>query len=145
MTYRLSRMMYLILGKGWSGLRILFLPITFLLSPWISRCDIHYRAEIGGGLVILHPELGIVISGKARIGSNLTLTGGNCIGGRAGMKDDQLVIGDDVDLGANAVILEPARIGNHVNIGAGAVVVKDAPDNAVLVGIPAKNIAETIF
>lgn len=65
------------------------------------------------------------------------MTGGNCIGIRQSVKRGDLVIGDRVNLGANAVILGPVKIGDQVVIGAGAVVIHDAPDNAILVGVPA--------
>ena len=51
---------------------------------------------------------------------------------------DRPRIGDNVSVGANAVIIGPIRIGNNVTVGAGAVVVKDVPDNAVVVGNPAR-------
>lgn len=137
-AYRLDRFFYLLLGgRIWALIRIFLSPLSLFLRPWLGRCEIHYRADIGKGLKILHPGLGIVVSGQAMIGEHLTLTGGNCIGGRSGMKVGDLVLGNKVSLGANAVILGPARIGNNVQIGAGAVVVKDANDNTTLVGVPA--------
>lgn len=56
-----------------------------------------------------------------------------------GFHDDRpVVIGDDVWIGARAVILSGVRIGSGVIIGAGAVVAKDIPDWAVAVGNPAR-------
>jgi acetyltransferase-like isoleucine patch superfamily enzyme len=49
-----------------------------------------------------------------------------------------VVIGDDVWIGANAVILPGVTIGRHCVVAAGAVVTKDVPDNTVVGGIPAK-------
>lgn len=49
----------------------------------------------------------------------------------------EICIGDNVSLGANAVILGPIIMGNNVMIGAGAVVVKNANDGEVLIGVPA--------
>ncbi|MHA7117642.1 CatB-related O-acetyltransferase [Aerococcus viridans] len=46
-------------------------------------------------------------------------------------------IGNDVWIGANAVILQNIRIGTGAVIGAGSVVTKDVPDYAVVVGVPA--------
>ena len=43
-----------------------------------------------------------------------------------------------VSLGAHVTIIGPVRVGNNVTIGAGSVVVKDIPDNAVVVGNPAR-------
>lgn len=137
--YRIDRALYLLLGKGWSVVRIVFLPLLFLLKPWFGALDIHYRANISKGLLILHPSLGVVINGSAVIGENLTLTGGNCIGGKSKLKPGDLVLGDNITLGANAVIIGPVKLGNNIQIGAGAVVIEDAPDNALLVGVPATN------
>lgn len=51
----------------------------------------------------------------------------------------RLVIEDNAFIGVNAIILPPCKyIGKNARIGAGAVVVKDIPDNAVAVGVPAK-------
>ena len=49
-----------------------------------------------------------------------------------------VVIGDDVWIGANAVILPGVTIGSHVVVAAGAVVTKDVPANCVVGGVPAK-------
>lgn len=48
------------------------------------------------------------------------------------------MIGDNVYIGPNVCIVEDVRVGNNVTIGAGAVVVKDIPENATVVGVPAK-------
>ena len=49
-----------------------------------------------------------------------------------------IVIGDDVWIGANAVITAGVRVGNHCVIGAGSVVTGDIPDNSIAVGVPAR-------
>jgi serine acetyltransferase len=143
-AYRLDRFFYLLLGKPWGGLRVLFYPLFLLLRLLSSPHQIHYTADIGKGLRILHPVLGIVVSGKTIAGENLVLTGGNCIGGREAMAHGDIVIGHNVRLGANAVVLGPARIGNSVIIGAGAVVVDSIPDSVVVAGVPAKIIKHLI-
>ena len=55
-----------------------------------------------------------------------------------GISTRPVVIGDDVWIGANAVILPGVTIGRHVVVAAGAVVTKDVPDSCVVAGIPAK-------
>ena len=47
-------------------------------------------------------------------------------------------IGDDVFIGAGAIVLPNVKIGNKVIIGAGAIITKDIPDNSVVVGNPGK-------
>lgn len=55
-----------------------------------------------------------------------------------GVSTKAVVIGDDVWIGANAVILPGVTIGRHVVVAAGAVVTKDIPDGCVVAGVPAK-------
>lgn len=134
--YRLERSMFLVFGKFYSVLRVLFYPILSLIQVY-TNIDIHYKAKILGGLLVLHPSVGIVISGKATIGKNLTLVGGNIIGFRSG--DKEFKIGNDCSLGANAVIIGPIVLGDNIKIGASACVVKSCDvKGAVLIGVPAK-------
>lgn len=55
-----------------------------------------------------------------------------------GISTQPVIIGDDVWIGANAVILPGVTIGKHVVVAAGAVVTKDVPDNCIVGGVPAK-------
>ncbi len=55
-----------------------------------------------------------------------------------GVSTAPVVIGDDVWIGANAVILPGVTIGRHCVVAAGAVVTKDVPDNTLVGGVPAK-------
>jgi serine acetyltransferase len=137
-SYRLDRFFYLLLGNSWVVIRPVFIPLFLILRLIGSNHEIHYRAEIGKGLKILHPTLGIVISGRSKVGEHLTLTGGNCIGGRPGTEKGNLLVGNNVSLGANAIILGPICIGDNVTIGAGAVVVKDVENNLTVIGVPAR-------
>lgn len=50
----------------------------------------------------------------------------------------EIVIGDNVWIGANAVILPGVKIGNGVVVAAGSVVNCDIPDNVMVAGVPAK-------
>lgn len=54
-----------------------------------------------------------------------------------------IVVGNDVYIGNNVIILPGVTIGNNVIIGAGAVVTKNIPDNSVVAGVPAKIIKTT--
>ncbi|MBI5928565.1 MAG: serine acetyltransferase [Chloroflexi bacterium] len=137
-SYRVDRFCYLIFGNKWKIIRLAISPLLFLTRPWRGNCEIHYEAEIGPGLVVLHPTLGVVVSKYTIAGHNLILTGGNCIGASKRLNLGDIKIGDNVDLGANAIIIGPVQIGNNVRIGAGAVVVNNAESDGVLVGVPAK-------
>lgn len=94
----------------------------------------------GYGLSIAHYGT-IVVNPNVRVGSDCRIHTGVNIGAN---KDafDVPVIGNHVYIGPGAKIFGKITIGNNVKIGANAVVLKDAPDNAVLVGIPARNISE---
>ena len=49
-----------------------------------------------------------------------------------------IVVGDNVYIGNNVIILPGVTIGSNVIIGAGAIVSRDIPDNSVAVGVPAR-------
>jgi serine O-acetyltransferase len=129
--YRLNRAGYLALGRGWSALRCMTAPVQPIIRLFV-RSEIDYRAAIGPGLRILHPQLGVVVGGGARAGRGLILAGGNAIG------DGNPVLGDHVQLGVNAVVIGNVTVGDGVIIGAGAVVVDDFAGPGVLVGVPAR-------
>lgn len=103
---------------------------------WSAVCgaDIPLDAQIGGGLLIPHPN-GIVIHPGARIGPNCLIFQQVTIG--AGSKDGLPVIDGHVDIGAGAKIIGGVRIGAHARIGANAVVVDHVPACSTAVGIPA--------
>lgn len=138
LLYRCERGFYLTFGKYYQVFRILFLPIINLMQAY-SNLDIHYKADVKGGLSVLHPAMGIVISSTSIIGKNLTLTGGNVIGINKKTEKGDFVIGDNCSLGANAVILGPVKIADDIKIGAMACVTKDCLHaGSTLVGIPAQ-------
>lgn len=84
----------------------------------------------------------MVISGGTVIGNNVNISPGLNIGrANRGERKGYPVIGDKVYIGPGVKIVGAVKIGNNVAIGANAVVTKDVPDNAVVVGIPAKVIS----
>ena len=140
-SYRVDRFFYLIFGRAWFGLRILFFPLFSFLRLISCQHEISCKAQIGPGLRLIHPTLSFVVHGDAIVGKNCVLSGGNSIGVRRQISRGELILGDDVHLGLHACILGPVRVGSHVMIGAGAVVVKDLPDHSTAVGVPAKVIS----
>ncbi len=92
----------------------------------IFSADVPYQLEIGEGTKMPHDALGSLFHPYAKIGRNCVIRQGVTVGGRSGHR--QLpIIGDNVDIGAHALILGPITIGDYAVIGAGAVVIKDAP------------------
>jgi serine O-acetyltransferase len=121
-----------------SGHRVL----AYWLESRILRtgAEVSFEAEIGGGLYLAHLA-GVVIGSRTKIGCNAYLLQGVTLGGSRGKERDgqtQPVVGDNVLIAAGAKILGPVRIGNNVEIGANAVVLDDLPDDSVAVGVPAR-------
>lgn len=103
-------------------------------------CKIFRNTKIAGGLMCYHP-FATVINAKS-IGQNFQFRNGLTIGNKG--NDNQLtpVIGNNVTVGANVVIIGAICIGDHVVIGAGSVVVKDVPSNCIIAGNPAQIIRQ---
>lgn len=107
------------------------------------RCTIGSNSGIG---------INCIVNGECHIGNNVMM-GPNCVIYTRNHRIDRLdipmceqgeteevpvIIGDDVWIGSNVIVLPGVRIGNHSVIGAGAVVTKDTPDYSIVAGNPAK-------
>ena len=99
----------------------------------VTGADIPIRTQIGGGLLLPHPN-GIVIHPAVKIGVNCLIFQQVTIGSR---DNDVPHIGGHVDIGAGAKLLGSFEIGNHARIGANAVVLQDVPIGKTAVGVPA--------
>lgn len=95
--------------------------------------------EIGNGTVFGYKGIGVVIRKRARIGENCLIAQQVTIGDRSGHHDVP-IIGNNCEICAGAKVLGPIRLGDNVVIGANAVMLQDAPDNTVWAGVPAKMI-----
>ncbi|WP_350454595.1 serine O-acetyltransferase [Slackia heliotrinireducens] len=115
-------------------------PLAKAYEMWIylmHNSFIPAECVIGEGTTFGYKGIGVVIHKRARIGRNCIIAQNVTIGGRSGYEDVP-VIGDNCYIGAGAKVLGPIKIGNNVVIGANAVMVKDAPDNTVWAGVPAR-------
>lgn len=111
------------------------------LTRFLTGIEIHPGAKIGKRLFIDH-GMGSVIGETATIGDNCTIYHGVTLGGTGKDKNKRHPdLGDNVIVGCGAKILGPIKIGNNVKIGANAVVLKEVPDNSTVVGIPGKVIS----
>ena len=120
------------------------------LSRFLTGIEIHPRANIGKNLFIDH-GMGVVIGETSEIGDNVTIYHMATLGGISPSVNSNEqrnikrhpTLKDNVVVGSGAQILGPVTVGKNAKIGANAVVTKDVPENAVMVGIPAKNVSET--
>lgn len=100
--------------------------------------EIPATTSIGKGLFIGHPG-GIVFHNNAVIGEYCDISHEVTIGrGGRGENAGVPVVGNRVHIGVGAKIIGKITVGNDSAIGANAVVVKDVPEGAVVVGVPAK-------
>ncbi len=110
---------------------------------WLTGIEIHPGATIGRRVFIDH-GMGVVIGETAEIGDDTTLYHGVTLGGTslAGGKRHP-TLGRGVIIGAGAKVLGPITIGDGAKIGSNAVVVKNVPEGATAVGIPARILDES--
>ena len=133
LLYRLSRWAF--------NTRIPILPFVFsYLNLICFGLQITPRCEIGPGLFLPH-TVGTVI-GAWKIGRNATIFQGVTLGAKAidMVFDRQLLpeLGDNVTVGAGAKILGGITVGDDVVIGANAVVVHSVQSACTVAGIPAR-------
>ena len=121
------------------------------LSRFFTGIEIHPKAKIGKNFFIDH-GMGVVIGETSEIGDNVTIYHAVTLGGISpSIKSDEQrnnkrhpTLKNNVVVGSGAQVLGPVIVGENAKIGANAVVTKDVPANAVMVGIPAKNVNKDI-
>ncbi len=122
-----------------SKYNIIGFPIRFIYKifiQWILGIDIPDTTKIGYGLNLYHGQ-GLIVSDTTIIGNNVTVRHNTTIG-NAKPNGGCPVIGDNVNIGANSVIIGKITIGNNSIIAAGSVVIKNVPENVIVAGNPAK-------
>ena len=135
--YRFGRWRYTI---RWRWLR---LPFSFAykffkpIGEVITGIELPSEVTLGHRFRIDHFG-GIVISGDAVFGDDCVIRNGVTVGLKnTGIKGSP-IIGNRVDIGAGAKVLGAITIGDDVVIGANAVVITDVPANSIAVGVPAQ-------
>ncbi len=119
------------------------------LSRFFTGIEIHPKAKIGKNFFVDH-GMSVVIGETSEIGDNVTIYHAVTLGGISpSIKSDEQrhvkrhpTLKNNVVVGSGAQILGPIVVGENAKIGANAVVTKDVPENAIMVGIPAKNVNE---
>jgi putative colanic acid biosynthesis acetyltransferase WcaB len=123
--------------------KVIFFPYLMFyryLVEWVWGIEIPRKTTIGKGLALYHGQALVVNLGVV-IGDSCTLRNSTTIGNKKqadGTFSRAPRIGNNVDIGANVVIIGDIEIGDNVIIGAGAVVTKNIPANSVAVGNPAR-------
>jgi len=130
-----------------------FLKIVFfwyllfyrVFVEWFMCVELNWKTNIGPNFQLWHGS-GTVIHPNTIIGSNCSIRQCTTIGVKQGSdgiyNDFAPVIGDNVDIGCNTVIIGNLIIGDNVSIGSGSVVIKDINENSIAVGNPAKVIRQ---
>ncbi|WP_260705491.1 serine O-acetyltransferase [Edaphobacter flagellatus] len=143
LIYRFGRWRYSIQSRA---LRVPFsfaYKVLKFFSEMLLGAELPCEAVIGRRFVIEHIG-GIVVSGDAIFGDDCVMRNGVTVGLRNRGVRGSPVIGNRVDIGAGAKLLGPIRIGDDVAIGANAVVISDVPSNSIAVGIPARIIPRKV-
>ena len=120
------------------------------LARFITGIEIHPAAKIGKNLFIDH-GMGVVIGETSDIGDNVTIYHNATLGGISpsiNSNEQRHVkrhptLKDNVVVGSGAQVLGPIEVGKNAKIGSNSVVTKDVPENAVMIGIPARNVGTT--
>ena len=111
-----------------------------LLILWAFRVEIPRGCVIGPGFVL--PHAGGIVLGSSRIGNDVVVYQNVTLGARAydGVfeRGTRPMIGNDVVIGAGAVVLGPVTIGNGATIAANSLVTRDVPAGATALGVPAE-------
>ena len=129
--YRISRWLYLH--------HVPFLPkLLELLIFLIYNSKVPYQAEIGNGTKLGYGGIGVVIHHNTKIGCNCMIAQQVTLGGGNSRYPGVPIVGDNVYMAKGSIIMGGITIGNNVIIGANAVVNKPVPDNAVVAGVPAR-------
>jgi|SRR5690554_654011 len=124
------------------------LPLLPLLINYFNRFAfgvwLPSSANIGKNFIIGYGGLGVVIHDRTVIGHNCHIDQNVTIGGTS-KKKDVPILGNYIYIGAGAKILGPISIGDNVVIGANAVITKSIPDGSLVVGVPGRIIKSDIL
>lgn len=129
-SHRLAHTLHV---QGRRGLAV----ITMWACHALTGTEIRPGAQIGPGLMVVHPS-GVVIGGGTVAGARLQLYGGCHFGSRfhQGIHGSPK-LGDDVVVGAHAVLIGPVLVGDRAQVGAASLVLHDVPAGAKVKGSPA--------
>jgi serine O-acetyltransferase len=119
----------------------LLYKFCFKLVQIITGIELPCEVPVGKNFRIDHFG-DIIISGYASFGDDCILRNGVTVGLKNVETKAAPRIGNRVNIGAGAKVLGPITVGDDVDIGANSVVICDVPDHSIAVGIPARIIAK---
>ncbi|MCS6874825.1 MAG: bifunctional UDP-N-acetylglucosamine diphosphorylase/glucosamine-1-phosphate N-acetyltransferase GlmU [Pyrinomonadaceae bacterium] len=76
--------------------------------------------------------------GDATIGTNTNIGAGTITCNYDGRQKHPTIIGNDVKIGSDTMLVAPVKVGDGAVTGAGSVVIEDVPSDSLVVGVPAK-------
>lgn len=115
-----------------------FARFLSILSRWITGVEIHPAVTAGRRLFLDH-GMGIVIGETAELGDDVSIYQGVTLGGTSWSREKRHpTLGNNVIIGAGAKVIGAIVLGDNVRVGSNAVVVKDVPEETTVVGIPAR-------
>lgn len=121
--------------KNFFPLRLMY-KVLFKYYKAKNHIELYYKTQIDAGLYIGHPY-GIMINRNAIIGKNVNIHKGVVIGQEnRGKRKGTPIIGDNVWIGINSVIVGKVVIGNDVLIAPNSYVNCDIPSHSVVFGNP---------
>jgi Serine acetyltransferase len=129
--YRISRWLYLH--------HVPIIPLLIMgLIFFLYNSHIPYQAKIGKGTRLGYGGIGVVIHKDAVIGEKCMIAQHVTVGGGNSRYPGLPIIGNNVHISHGAIVFGGITIGDNVVIGANAVVNKPLPANAIVAGVPAK-------
>lgn len=136
--------------RGGGRLSRLISKIFWILSCVIFANSVAAETEIGSGTVFYHHAIGCVTHARAKIGKDCKIFANVTLGAKWGSRESDRAnhalpkVGNNVLIGAGAVLLGGITVGDNAVIGANAVVTCDVPDNCYAVGVPAKIFSRSV-
>lgn len=124
----------------------LFASLFKGLNSLVFTVNIDSTTEVGEGMLMLHPNY-IFIGKNVQIGKRCIFAQQNAIGpayvfeSEATISDKGPVLGDDVLCGVGSAIFGNINVGSRTKVSVNTYVEKSFPDNALLIGVPAKNLS----
>jgi serine O-acetyltransferase len=118
------------------------------LNNIVFTVKIDSEAQIGPGLIIYHSSY-VLIGRNVQIGQNCQLANQNTImassfyDGETKNTVKGPVIGDNLLLGCGASIVGNVVLGDNIKVSMNSTVDQSFPDNAILIGVPARNVAKS--